>query len=89
VHLLLILGEEDKVFNTDHIDQIVSAEIPCPKNCPELFEIIMKYNIHTPCCFNNPYGLKMPCQDENGLCAKDFLKNFSEVNFFPIFSSKL
>ena len=66
-HILLILDKQDKPKNTDDYDRIISAEIPDKIKNPQLYETIIKLNIHTPC------SSKSTC-NENGKCTKRFPK---------------
>lgn len=47
-HILITLSSADKLRNGD-IDNMVSAEIPCPLRSKNLYDVIMKHNIHNPC----------------------------------------
>ena len=67
-HILIILDADDAPLTTDDYDKFVCAELPDPEQDPELFGIITKRNLHGPCSDR--------CQDENGVCKKDYLKIF-------------
>lgn len=76
VHMLIFLKREDKLLNTDKIDEIVSAEIPDKIKYPRLFELVKKFMIHGPCGKQNKGS---PCMDiDKEVCTKRFPKEFSE-----------
>ena len=76
-HTLVVLDWVPR--NPEDVDKIVSAEIPDPDENPELFEIIVKNNIHGPCGHLHP---KCPCMksDDKGklFCSKEFPKDFQD-----------
>jgi len=39
-HLLIFLHPNSKYLSPDHIDKVISAEIPCPINNPELHKCV-------------------------------------------------
>jgi hypothetical protein len=78
VHVLVKFDDNDTPRTPEHFDRICCAEIPDKVKCPELYEIITKYNVHTPCEKHNPFGIKCPCLGDDGLCSKDFPKLFSD-----------
>ena len=70
----------------DHIDDIISAELPDPTDIKmkKLFDIVSKQLIHGPCGHYNP---KCVCMNE-GKCSKEFPKKFvsqtdSNVDGYP------
>ena len=71
-HLLLILANEDKPKDENHIDQIVSSEIPDRVTFPELFDCVKRHMIHGPCGVLNQHS---PCM-QDGQCSKEFPKEF-------------
>lgn len=72
-HCLFTLGSGDKFRNSEDIDRVISAEIPDPSLNPDLFDIIIRHNIHGPCGLLNPNCVCMV----NGTCSKLFPKSFS------------
>ena len=74
-HMLLWVVREDKL-HLENIDQVISAEIPCRQNDPELHELVMTHMIHGPCGPANPESGCM----RDGTCEKDFPKSFRDVN---------
>ena len=65
--------------NPEDVDKIVSAEIPDPDVNPELYEIVVKNNIHGPCGNLNP-GCPCMASDDRGrmFCTKEFPKEFQD-----------
>ncbi len=72
-HMLLILAEEDKPREPEHMDRIVSCEIPDPIEHPRLHAIVQKTMLHGPCGHLNPTS---PCMDGETVrtCTKGFPK---------------
>ena len=52
--MLIILREEDKLRESNDIDNIIPAEIPDENEEPGLFEIVKSCMIHGPCGSLNP-----------------------------------
>ncbi|KAF7815403.1 uncharacterized protein G2W53_029372 [Senna tora] len=71
-HMLLILGDDDKLNSPDVYDQIVKAEIPLQSDQPELYTSVLKHMIHGPCGTINPRSLCM----QKGKCKRHFPKPF-------------
>ena len=62
-HMLIYLCEEDKIRKPENVDQFTSAELPDKKKDKELFDIILRNNIHGLCGDDNPSAA---CMQENG-----------------------
>ncbi len=71
-HILLIINSQEKPRNTDDYDKWISAEIPCKKRNPKLYEIVSNCMMHGPC--GKDY-LNAPCM-KDGKCSKGFPKDF-------------
>ncbi|KAF7844087.1 ATP-dependent DNA helicase PIF1-like [Senna tora] len=71
-HMLLILGDDDKLNSPDVYDQIVKAEIPLQSDQPELYTSVLKHMIHGLCGTINP---RSPCM-QKGKCKRHFPKPF-------------
>ena len=48
-HILVFLHPDDKPKTPEQVDKIISAEVPDPVNNKELFELVKKHMLHTPC----------------------------------------
>ncbi|GJZ08213.1 ATP-dependent DNA helicase PIF1 [Tanacetum coccineum] len=68
-HILLWLEEECKCTTPTQIDDIISAEIPCPTDDPEGYKVVTEFMLHGPC------GKGAACTVE-GKCSKRFPKPF-------------
>ncbi|XP_052901555.1 uncharacterized protein LOC128309213 [Anopheles moucheti] len=73
-HLLMVLAEEDKPQTPESYDRFVSAELPDPVTCPQLYHTVQSCMIHGPCGAANPTA---PCM-KDGKCSKRFPKPFSD-----------
>ena len=73
-HLILFLHPNAKLRTPEELDSLLSAEFPDPDEQPELFELVLKFMVHTPCGPQNPTA---PCM-KNGKCSKGFPKPFRE-----------
>lgn len=69
-HILIYLSDEDKLTTPEHIDALISAEIPDPKEQPEL--LVKKFMVHGPCPNRD-----CPCM-HNNQCSKKIPKTFPE-----------
>ncbi|XP_028757289.1 uncharacterized protein LOC114716449 [Neltuma alba] len=77
-HILLFLEPEDKINNTERIDEVISAEIPDKESSPILYDLVQTYMFHGLCGANNP---KSPCMKDKK-CTKYFPKRDS-LNKLP------
>lgn len=78
VHFLGILEAEDVPRNTEHVDDLVSAEIPDAIEEPILYDLVKTHMLHGPC---GPEILS-PCKSDTG-CSKRFPKPFQSETTFP------
>lgn len=83
VHILLWMINK---IRPDHIDSIISAEIPDPETDPELHSIVTTNMIHGPCGDHNQYS---PCM-QNGNCTKRFPRplvadTISGIDGYPLY----
>jgi hypothetical protein len=86
-HILLILHEVDKPRSPDDFDRLVCAEIPDETENPQLYDTIIKCNIHNPC----NKVLNSPCWDhQKNKCSKNFPKKYVEqtikdIDGYPLY----
>nr|XP_043619920.1 uncharacterized protein LOC122591739 [Erigeron canadensis] len=73
-HICLFLGPGNKFPRATDVDRFISAEIPDPKEDPELYELVKQFMMHGPCGTNNP---KCPCMVK-GKCTKNFPKKWKD-----------
>ncbi|XP_044596977.1 uncharacterized protein LOC123273602 [Cotesia glomerata] len=77
LHMLVTLTAGCKITTSEHVDRLISAEIPNPLNGPTLFDIVTRNMLHGPCgdwcLINNICSKKYPksfrhetTMDENG-----------------------
>ena len=75
VHILIILkNASDKPRTAEHVDKLISAQIPDPDEDPELFDLVKRNMIHGPCGDLNPRCVCM----KHGKCTKRFPAQFCE-----------
>lgn len=77
-HILKILNPLDRVGDPEAVDSVVSAEIPDKDLYPDLYETIMRCNVHGPCGALNPNSSCM----KDGVCSKNFPKESQEETVF-------
>ena len=73
-HILLWLKENYKCKTGNQLDNMISAELPCPTNDPEGYKAVSEYMLHGPCGKDAKYA---PCTIE-GKCTKKYPKPFYE-----------
>ena len=69
-HILIWLHPNDRPKNVDHIDSLVSAEIPDKHSDPVGYAAVNNYMIHGPCGTDFTYS---PCMVK-GKCMRHFPK---------------
>ena len=78
MHLLIFLNQEDKIRNADHVNSLVSAQIPDPERHPLLYQTVTNCMLHGPCGADKPNA---PCMVD-GKCSKHYPKEFSETTVY-------
>ena len=74
IHGIGYLAPESKLRSPEDINSLLSAEFPDPDTQPELFELVKKFMVYSPCGVHNPTA---PCMDqETKKCSKNFPKPF-------------
>nr|XP_043619983.1 uncharacterized protein LOC122591814 [Erigeron canadensis] len=73
-HICLFLAPANKFPRATDVDKYISAEIPDPKEDPELYELVKQYMMHGPCGAENP---NCPCMVK-GKCTKNFPKKWKD-----------
>ena len=71
-HIFLWLKNDAKCRTGAEIDDLISAEIPCPINDPDGYKVVTEYMLHGPYGKDTKYA---PCNIE-GKCSKHFPKSF-------------
>jgi hypothetical protein len=81
VHILLFMASRDKPRSPEAIDKAVCAEIPDKEVNPELYNIIVKHNMHGPC---GHYNTNSPCMAGEPLkCNKKIPKKMQKQHVHP------
>ena len=88
-HIILFLADADKPRKPDHIDRLVSAEMPDPLLQPHYHGTVKRHMIHRPCGHLNPQCVCM----EDGKCRKNFPKPLQQqtefsVNGYPLYKRR-
>jgi len=88
-HILVFLNPKNRCVKPEHIDKIISAEIPDKDTDPELFKIVTSLMIHGPC---GPENESSPCMDRNK-CTKHFPKKYQNETFidpdgYPVYKRR-
>ena len=74
IHTIIFLHPDSKLHTPEDIDTLLSAELPDEDEKPELFELVKKFMVHTPCGPHNPTASCM----HDGKCSKGFPKPFRD-----------
>ena len=69
--MIIFLHPDSKLHTPEDIDTLLSAEFPDEEEEPELFELVKKFMVHTPCGAENPNA---PCM-RDGKCSKGSLSS--------------
>ncbi|GKC23357.1 hypothetical protein Tco_1025507, partial [Tanacetum coccineum] len=74
-HICLFLHTNDKLPDPEHIDRVISAEIPDKFSDPELYELVSDCMMHGPCGPGHTYS---PCMKDKKTCSKKFPRKFCQ-----------
>jgi hypothetical protein len=77
-HTAWWLEEGEKIRTATDLDKYICAEIPDEFEEPELYELVVKYQLHGPCNGNKP------CVRAGPTCSKGFPKEFIEQSQFVL-----
>ncbi|KAK9071760.1 hypothetical protein SSX86_008189 [Deinandra increscens subsp. villosa] len=85
-HICLFMHADHKLPTVQHIDPMISAEIPDKNEDEELYSLVSEFMMHGPCGADN---MGCPCMINNK-CSKNFPKAFSEetsldTDGFPVY----
>ncbi|KAK1411671.1 hypothetical protein QVD17_38228 [Tagetes erecta] len=85
-HICLFMRASDKYPTVEHIDPVISAEIPDPNEDLELYTLVSDFMIHGPC---GSYNMKCSCMVDKK-CSKSFPKPFRDhtsidSNGYPLY----
>ena len=75
-HILIVLDEENKITDKN-VDFFGRAEFPDPEKYPRLFEHFKKFQIHTPCDWEEEKWRY--CQYDREQCEKRFPREYQET----------
>ncbi|KAI9121211.1 hypothetical protein K1719_008244 [Acacia pycnantha] len=73
-HILIWLAERDKIKEPEDVDKIISAEIPNPDSDPQMYELVQKFMMHSPC---GPLNPNAQCMVDKR-CNKFFPKKYNQ-----------
>ncbi|KAI3801999.1 hypothetical protein L1987_30120 [Smallanthus sonchifolius] len=73
-HICLFMHADHKLPTVEHIDPIISTEIPDKSEDPQLYALVSEFMMHGPCGSHN---MNCPCMIDNK-CSKNFPKKFSD-----------
>ena len=74
IHLLIFLHSQDHIWDSYHINSMISAQLPDSQLQPLLYAKVTKYMLHGPYGADNPQAKCMV----NRKCSKHFPKDFRE-----------
>jgi hypothetical protein len=76
-HILIVLGDGDKIKTAEQVDLIVRAEILDKEKFKLAFDTVTNCMMHGPCGIGYPDA---PCI-KDGKCSKDYPKSFNEETY--------
>ena len=76
--MLLFVDQNNKIYNSDDVDKIISAEIPDEEQYPRLHGIVKQFTIHGLC---GKYNMNSPCimDPKTKKCTKNFPKVLNAI----------
>ena len=74
IYLLTFLHSQHHIWDSYHINSMISAQLPDPQLQPLLYAKVTKYMLHGPCGIDNPQAKCMV----NEKCSKHFPKKYRE-----------
>ena len=78
MHLLLFFDQDDKIYDANQVNKIVSAQLPDPVLQSLFYQTITTCMLHGLCGDDKPNA---PCM-VNGSCSKHFPKDFHELTIY-------
>nr|XP_009757360.1 PREDICTED: uncharacterized protein LOC104210217 [Nicotiana sylvestris] len=86
---LIILADEHKLLTPESYDKFVCAELPDSKKDRDLYSLVIKHMMHSPCGKLNPINICM----KNNNCKFKYPKDFAEQtskgkNSYPIYKRR-
>nr|XP_043611899.1 uncharacterized protein LOC122583573 [Erigeron canadensis] len=73
-HICVFLDQQYKLSTLEHIDRVISAELPDEKADPKLYKLVTEFMMHGPCGKAN---IDAPCTVK-GICTKHFPKDYND-----------